>query len=267
MKLYVVADPHGYCTEMKKALERAGYFEEKEACKLIVCGEILDRGKEAAELVEFLLAEKAAGRLIYILGNHEELFTQCLQQMSHGGIFEIASGMSHHYTNGTWDTMLQLSGMTEREALEVGNEIVRRILRSPFYRELLPFAVDYYETAHYVFCHGWIPTRMEGYPPRVAYRYNLDWRTAPPEDWRRARWLNGMELACKKHVTEPNKTIVCGHWHASYGHAVIDKKGTEWGDGADFTPFYGEGVLALDACTAASGFVNCVVLDDDLLCE
>ncbi|GEM_PF-2628648 len=28
---------------------------------------------------------------------------------------------------------------------------------------------------------------------------------------------------------------------------------------ADFAPFYGKGVIAIDACTAHTGFVNCLV--------
>ena len=31
---------------------------------------------------------------------------------------------------------------------------------------------------------------------------------------------------------------------------------------ADFSPFIDDGIIALDACTAYSGFVNCVVIDD-----
>jgi serine/threonine protein phosphatase 1 len=263
MRYYVVADPHGYYSIMQASLREAGYFEDEQPHKLVVCGDILDRGEEAAALVRFLLEQKAEDRLIYILGNHEDLFVQCLQEMSHGGIFEIASGMSHHYHNGTWDTMLQLSEMTEREALEQPNEVIRRILRSPFYRELLPFGTDYYETQNYVFCHGWIPTAMTGYRPYVSYRYMENWRDVPVEDWKKARWLNGMELACKKRIRVPGKTVVCGHWHTSYGHAIIDKSCSEWEEDADFTPFRHEGILALDGCTAHSGIVNCVVIEDE----
>ena len=42
----------------------------------------------------------------------------------------------------------------------------------------------------------------------------------------------------------------------------MDHIGTEFGEDADFTPFYGEGIVAIDACTAESGFVNCVVIVD-----
>ena len=58
------------------------------------------------------------------------------------------------------------------------------------------------------------------------------------------------------------QAIVCGHWHASYGHTVYEKKGSEFGPDANFQPYYGNGIIALDACTVVSGFVNCIIIDD-----
>ena len=59
-----------------------------------------------------------------------------------------------------------------------------------------------------------------------------------------------------------HKTIVCGHWHTSYGHSKYEHKGTEFGEDADFSPYYGPGIIAIDACTAFSGKVNCLVIED-----
>ena len=61
---------------------------------------------------------------------------------------------------------------------------------------------------------------------------------------------------------DENKTIVCGHWHTSYGHSKYEHKGTEFGEDADFSPYYGPGIIAIDACTAFSGKVNCLVIED-----
>lgn len=77
--------------------------------------------------------------------------------------------------------------------------------------------------------------------------------------WKKARWYNGM-MAAK--TARANKTVVCGHWHASFGHSNFEHKGAEFGEDADFTPYYGKGVIAIDACTAHTGFVNCLVIDD-----
>ena len=59
-----------------------------------------------------------------------------------------------------------------------------------------------------------------------------------------------------------DKTILCGHWHSSYGHATYEHKGSEFGHDADFSPYYGTGVIALDACTAFSKKVNVIILED-----
>lgn len=262
MKYYVVSDVHGFYTELKEALERAGFFTETEPCKLVVCGDVLDRGKEACLLVDFLIDLLNEDKLVYVLGNHEELLVQCLQEISRGGIFEIACGMSHHYRNGTWDTLIQLSGMKEAEALSAAGTLVASVKNSPFYKTLLPKAKDYFETPSYIFIHGWIPCKTSGQYPRYAYAYNPNWREAGRDDWYRARWFNGMEFACKRGIKEKEKIIICGHFHASYGHALFEGRGVDFGKNADYTPFYADGIIAIDACTAVSKFVNCIVIED-----
>ena len=54
MKYYVVSDVHSHFSLMKKALEEAGFFEETEPHKLVVCGDLLDRGTEAKEMIAFM---------------------------------------------------------------------------------------------------------------------------------------------------------------------------------------------------------------------
>jgi serine/threonine protein phosphatase 1 len=262
MKYYVVADVHGFYDELKMALEEAGFFAETEPCKLVVCGDLLDRGKQVAEVVDFMLELQKKGQLIYICGNHEDLLVECLQSISRGDVYEIAVGMSHHHSNGTWDTLLQLSGMASYEAIMRPNAFVRAVMQSDFYKKLLPDALDFYETGRYVFVHGWIPCIISGYRPFCEYRYDPEWRFASYEARKRSRWVNGMELACKKKILVPGKTVVCGHFHTSYGHAVIEHNGSEFDGDADFSPFYADGIIAIDACTAFSHKVNCIVIED-----
>ena len=129
MKYYVVADVHGYYTYLKQALEEAGFFEETEPCMLVVCGDLLDRGTEAKELIEFMLELLEAGKLIYVMGNHEELLVQCLQEIARGD-----SVKSHHYLNRTWDSLLQIAEMDEMEAYKCTDELVSRVMQSSFYK-------------------------------------------------------------------------------------------------------------------------------------
>ena len=63
-------------------------------------------------------------------------------------------------------------------------------------------------------------------------------------------------------VIEEGKTIVCGHWHCSYGHSQYEDDGGEFDNNPNFKPYYGNGVIAIDGCTAFTGKVNCIVIDD-----
>ena len=137
-----------------------------------------------------------------------------------------------------------------------------RMENTPFFKKILPSMVNYFETEHYIFVHGWIACNATGYGGTASsFNYNPEWRKADYIDWDFARWYNGMEAA-RQGVIEPNKTIVCGHWHCSYGHAKIEGKGEERGANADYSPYYGKGIIALDACTILSKKVNCIVIED-----
>ena len=262
MKYYVVADVHGYYAYLKEALEKAGFFEDTEPHKLILCGDMLDRGSQANQMIEFMLDLMEKDMLIYILGNHEDLMVQCLQEIEKGDVYHIAGGRSHHYLNGTWHSLLQIGKMSGISACNFPDQLLQRVVLSPYYRRLLPIGVDYYETPHYIFTHGWIPCHTEGYGRQAKYSFDPDWRKADESAWQKARWFNGMALACQHRVTEPGKTIVCGHWHTSFGHAQIHHACSERGEDAIFTPFYEDGIIAIDAATAVTERVNCLVIED-----
>ena len=55
-----------------------------------------------------------------------------------------------------------------------------------------------------------------------------------------------------------------GHFHTSWPRHNYEGK-PEFGEGADFNIYYGNGYIALDAMTAYSGKVNCLVIEDDFL--
>ena len=257
MKYYTVADTHGFLQPLLKALEDAGYFQDKGEKRLVLCGDALDRGGEAVALTEFLLKEHDAGRLIYIKGNHEELLVDALTAIARGEIVEVASEWSIHTHNGTWGTILQLSGMTEAMAIKYPLEAVARVRSSDYYDRLLPTCVDYYETERYVFCHGWLPTKHDQPKAYSTYSYDPNWREADYPEWRCSRWDNGIELALGYGILESGKTVVCGHYRASYGHDKVCGFKTGRHD-----PFVSEGIIALDATTVISNTVNCVVLED-----
>lgn len=260
MKYYVVSDIHGFYTPMIQALTEAGFFEDKEPHKLIVCGDMFDRGTEASKVQEFMLDLLHRDELIYIRGNHEDYLHHMLDYLQTNGVENLAY-VWKFVVNGVMDTAAQLSKMVPDECFEHPKRLVSKTKQTPYYTELIPASVDFFETEHYVFVHGWIPARQIGNEHR-GYAYESDWRTSDENAWKRARWYNGMEMAHRFKVTEQGKTIVCGHWHTSFGHSKYEGKGSEFDKDSDFTPFCEKGILAIDACTAYSHKVNCIVIED-----
>lgn len=249
MRYYVISDVHGYYTQMKSALEKAGFFSDTTPHKLIMLGDLFDRGHEAKQLQQFILEQMEQDKIILIRGNHEDLFVELVTT-------DAGMPYSYHKSNGTYDTALQLTGFDPVMASIRHYDFADAAIDTPFYKEIIPAMLDYFETEHYVFTHGWIPS----IPNRdKSYSYISSWREADREQWNQARWFNGMDAA---QTADENKTIVCGHWHTSYGHSKYEHKGSEFGEDADFSPYYGPGIIAIDACTAFSGKVNCLAIED-----
>ena len=251
MRYYVTSDVHGFYTPLREVLTRGGFFQDTAPHKLVVAGDLFDRGGEAAALQTFILELLEKDEVILIRGNHEDLFEE-LATMDHGLAY------SHHLSNGTYDTALQLTGYSERKAILNPLAFARAARETPYYKIILRAMLDYYETKKFVITHGWIPCVPDG---TGGLAYIGDWRQATKRSWRQARWINGMDAV--RTVYEDDKTIICGHWHTSYGHSRYEGKGREFGEGADFSPYMAPGIIALDACTAYSGIVNCIIIEDE----
>lgn len=257
MRYYVTADVHGFFTELQEALTKLGFFDDPQPHKLIVCGDLYDRGTEALQLQKFILGLLEKDQVILIRGNHEDLALKLLQGWHMGSYLQ-----PHHNANGTVDTLCQLTGTVLREVYTNTENVGRAFLRDPYIQTIIPATVDYFETDHYIFVHGWIPcipTSIASH--QMAYEAIGDWRNADKALWDKARWINGMEAA-HHGITEPGKTIVCGHWHCSFGHSRYENDGGEYDQCPNFSPYYADGIIALDACTVRSGTVNCIIIED-----
>ena len=142
------------------------------------------------------------------------------------------------------------------------------------YNAYIRECVNYAESDRYVFVHGWIPChkvkKMSQYDAdHFIYQPYDNWRKADDATWRDARWVNGMYAWCCDVLDDQDKTIVCGHWHCSWGNCFLHNDGLEFPRYesqkplVNWKPFVDDGIIAIDACTALSGIVNCVVLDED----
>ena len=217
----MTADVHGYFNELKEALTEQGFFKDQDPHKLIICGDLYDRGTEALQIQAFILELLAQDRVILIRGNHEDLTMNLLKNWHRCSYLQ-----THHHTNGTIDTLCQLTGTSIKDIYTDAENVGRTILKNPYIQKIIPTMIDYYETTHYVFTHGWIPcTPIRIASNKMEYVPVTDWRNADKTMWDKARWINGMEAA-HAGIIEPTKTIVCGHWHCSFGHSRYENDGS-----------------------------------------
>ena len=84
MRYYVTADVHGYFSELRVALTEKGFFSDAAPHKLIICGDLYDRGPEAASLQAFVLDLLSKDQIILIRGNHEDLALDLLNNWQMG---------------------------------------------------------------------------------------------------------------------------------------------------------------------------------------
>lgn len=238
-KLFVVSDVHGHASELKKALDGAGFEAENQNHVFVSCGDLFDRGNENADVYEFV---KGLERKILIKGNHEDILYKVLT---------CTSMTEEAVLNGTDMTVAQIFG--EKAVDE--NGYFHKDLYQEKANDLLAFLdsmLNYYKTEKYVFTHGWLPIIFEGRYPKI----DPLWRTASEEDWKESRWLEWQQLYSVK-ATLDGKTIVCGHRPARLGYMFDDRREPDCNE-----PFYGEGMLAIDAHTVRSGFVNVLVIEE-----
>ncbi|MBQ7378965.1 MAG: hypothetical protein IJW70_04705 [Clostridia bacterium] len=111
--------------------------------------------------------------------------------------------------------------------------------------------LDFYETQRYVFVHGWLPIVIEGRSPYISQ----SWRAESVLAWEEARLLEWQQLY-DVGTTLEEKTIVCGHRPARLGYMFDGSREPDCSE-----PFYGNGMIAIDAGTVKSGCVNVLVLE------
>lgn len=258
MKLFCVSDIHGYYDILIKSLKESGFKENDPSNMLICCGDYWDRGNQPYEVMQYLMS---LNNVILVRGNHEDLMVEYINR-----------GYAERYdiSNGTDKTFWNLCGKFKHDNKKALLPQFRDFIYS-FYDKM----VDYYETKNYVFVHGWIPIKHkyaeDKYFVEIGHEYNSDWRNSNEVEWSESRWSNGINEAFNGNII-PDKTIVCGHWHCSYGWArkAYEEthdydKSKEFENNPCWEPFKMDGIIAIDRCTAFTKEMNILILEDDLL--
>lgn len=241
-KLFIISDIHGFYTEMKRELEKAGFRENDDGHLLICLGDYFDRGKENRKVLEYL--EKVNNKIL-LRGNHEDVILSMLE-----------SGRFHPkiYISKASETFREMFGEgcldEERETVDFSSD--------PPLKERLISHIDsclnYYETESYIFTHSWLP--FEEKDGKLIILEDLS--QADYEKWhlaRKTKWTDAYYSSDR-----PKKTIVCGHYPTFYAYKVDPLRKSD-----DCSVYSGEGLIAIDAGTDSSGKLNVLVLEDRLL--
>ncbi|MBO5077385.1 MAG: metallophosphoesterase [Clostridia bacterium] len=253
MKYFVVTDVHDRYGLMRDALTRAGFDPVREDHKLILCGDAFYSGPQPGELFVYLRELHAAGKLVLIYGNHDyELLDN------------LRAGRFGRAGNRTCAAAI-VAYITGQREFTTDAELASACEQLGFTAFLARVPVPYFETDHYVFTHGFIPTSKN--------RYRPDWRDATEKEWRSAASRgDGMLLSMRYGVNEPGKLIVFGHYSAARCYLMRNATEADWDNKLykdvsavppeGFRPFYGSTFIALDQSVPKTGFINCIVLED-----
>ena len=231
-KIFVVSDVHGHCEILKKALADAGFDKNNEEHLLICCGDYFDRGNENVEVLRFF---EGLPNAVLLRGNHEDMLLKLLQ---------TGQLLPHHYINGTLKTVESFFGKFAIDPATDTVDFTGKTRTVDRLTEFIEGTVDYFETEQYVFVHGWLP--------------DGDFRQATPEQWAQARTKRWSEHY-RGDAPIPGKTLICGHMPAVYAKLFDPSRGM-----GNYTPYYGNGMIAIDGATADSQLVNIIVLEDSL---
>ena len=149
MKYFVTSDVHSFFNEMQNALHKAGFEESNPDHKLVICGDIFDRGEQSKEMYKYL--RDIDNQLILVRGNHEDLLETCYNEIMSGSTPKL-----HHWSNKTVKTISDLCNIDERDLFRISEETKSKV-HSVMLDVLLWIkdkAVDYFTVGDYIFVPG-----------------------------------------------------------------------------------------------------------------
>ena len=250
--LFCLADVHSFYDEMIEALNEEGYDINNPDHIIIHCGDLLDRGPKPIECLKFI-NNIPDNRKILIRGNHEDLLEE---------VFDRGKFLWHDIQNGTMKTIYKIANIDRWENDFSDYMAITKCMENDEVKKYLNSLVDFFELENYIFVHGWLPEVGKD-NLILSLKYD-NWREG---DWKKAGWLNGMEQWSHGRILK-NKTVVCGHWHTSWGHSRLHNLGVEFKNKytdsekeEHFEPFIDNGIIALDACAVYSGKINCHTIE------
>ena len=184
MKYFCVSDIHGYFDVLVRCLKENGWDPDNIGHKLIVIGDVVDRGPQIKEVLEFVYKLHKENKAIFIMGNHDEFLLDFFK-----GDFSRTTFNFQH--NGHKKTIEQLLGYEVKKESDFKSAQKDLLEKYPHIYEMLDNAPYYYEVDKYIFVHGGVDGTL------------VDWRK---DDKKNMLWNNMAQMSPIK-----GKTVVCGH--------------------------------------------------------
>lgn len=262
-KMFVCSDIHGYYQKMKQALDDAGFDETNKNHLLVVVGDIFDRGSESLAVYEYLKRLTDEGKAIVTRGNHDKFFIDFLQgsvspfNYLHNGTNETIADFWHR--TAPFESWCALEGNCDLNQINYVKwvDICSKDIKEE-YPELLSWLKSlprYFETKNYIMTHGAIDTKVADWHYPHCFRYDLI-------DWDALDFNDGSFFG--ESIGNTDKTIIIGHFGTKFLREMynypIEKEHEN-----DILIRDDNRIIAIDATTAASGKVNILVLEDELL--
>ena len=298
-KYFICSDIHSFYTPFRKALKEAGFNPKTKSHILVILGDLFDRGEEAVPLYNFITSLPKERRIL-VRGNHEyllrELYTRGFAHkydISNGTLGTLYQfiGLPSNYPAICRENFFREMARSNlnfgdakfqearKQYFDQLDELEYKLYHNMFAQSILDWIfsdewINIFETKHYLFVHSFIPLNkkeieLDGIHMDVEYSYKDNWRLeSTEEEWEDATWGCPWSLYQQGLLDKEGKTLVCGHWHTSDFWNKLSPKTYGKLDVRKDNPLFrvdGIKLIGLDACTAATGKVNVLVLKEDEL--
>lgn len=270
---FLVSDLHSFNKPFREALSFAGFDRKNKTHRLIILGDIFDRGPDTLGVYKYIKSLPKHRRVL-IKGNHEQLYFMLLNK---------SDPDPWDFSNGTVSTFCQIAGIDWRlldtsyyvhnyyrggqrpDYEEIKAKIhgiwfdIRKCVRDHEITSWLKSDewVDYFEFDKYICVHSFLPVTKTGY-------LICNWRkNATESDWLDSRWgcpWKQFNRGLFDSEAKDGKVLVCGHWHAEDFHRVYEH------EYHNYNLYFGTNLIALDAMTPVSQQVNVLKITPDKRC-
>lgn len=227
-RMIAISDIHGMYQMFLKLLEKVNYDFKRD--QLIILGDLVDRGPESRELIEYLISLRNKGaNLVVLRGNHDDMFIQSLNDQY---------SVDRWLLNGGVQT---LESYFKGSLISQGVETAIKHIKDNYknHIEFLENLQLYYETDDFIFVHAGIDPQLD------------DWKDTDPHDF---MWIRQEFFYAFEPLKIGNKKVVFGH------SPVRFIKCSERTDDIWFSPCGQK--IGIDGAAAYSGQLNALIIDE-----